>query len=455
MAGQADLDTCLDQARIGPFQILVIVLCGLMVGIDGFNTQVIGLAAPAIASAWHVPAAAFGSVFGLGLLGNAVGTVVIGSAGDRFGRKPVLLASILLFAVVSLLTPFTHSISSLVIIRVISGFGLGGALPGLIAITSDYSPKPVRAKVTALMYCSFPVGSVLGGVASAQMIPTLGWGSVFYLGSVLPLLLLPVFAAVVPESARFLALKGDKAGVAKVLARMNSDVEWSGAVSMASGPGRASVAGLFANGRALGTTLLWIALFLSLLLSVFMVSWVPLVARASHIDIKSAVLAVSAWNIGGILGAYLIGRFSARFGLIWTIGLAYAVGGVGVAAIGLSGQSGTILLLASFISGTFVIGAQMSIIGLAASFYDTSQRATGVGWSLGVGKLGSVVGPMIGGVMIGAGMSTVALFGIAGLVSFATALAVFALSVASKRVAPAPGAGRPLAGRIEVVDEAV
>ncbi len=306
--------------------------------------------------------------------------MAFGGAGDRFGRKPVLLAAILLFAGVSLLTPFTHTISALVIIRLISGFGLGGALPGLVAITSDYAPKAVRAKVTGLMYCSFPLGSVLAGVISAQMIPSWGWGSVFYIGSLIPLILLPVFALVVPESARFLALKGDKARVAKVLARVNADVEWNGVVS--SGAARASVAGLFANGRAPATTLLWIALFLSLLLSVFMVSWVPLVARGAGIDVKSAVLAVSAWNIGGILGAFLIGRLSARLGLVTTIGVAYAIGGAAVAVIGLSGQSGTVLLVASFIAGTFVIGAQMSIIGLAASLYDSSQRGTGVGWAL-------------------------------------------------------------------------
>jgi AAHS family 4-hydroxybenzoate transporter-like MFS transporter len=438
IAEQADLDTCLDRGRIGAFQVIVFMLCALMVMIDGFNTQVIGLVAPAIASAWHVAPAAFGAVFGLGLLGGTVGAVAIGGAGDRFGRKPVLLASILLFAGVSLLTPFTTSIPALVMVRLVSGLGLGGALPALVAITSDYAPKAARAKVTALVYCSFAVGSVLAGVVSAQMVPTLGWGSVFYVGSLFPLFLLPVFAAVVPESARFLALKGEKARVANIVSRLNADVEWNGTVSSGSEASRASVVGLFAQGRALGTSLLWTALFLSLLLSVFTVSWLPLVARGAGIDPKSAVLAVSAWNIGGMLGTYLIGRFSARLGLIGTTGLAYAVGAPSIALIGLAGQSGAILLAAAFVAGIFVIGAQMSVIGLAASFYDAGRRSTGVGWLLGVGKLGSVVGPLVGGVMIGAGMSMPALFAIAGLVSLGACLSALGLAPAFRRVVAAP-----------------
>jgi len=176
-------------------------------------------------------------------------------------------------------------------------------------------------------------------------------------------------------------------------------------------------------------------LFLSLLLSVFMVSWLPLVARGAGVDTKSAVLAVSAWNIGGILGCYLIGRYSTRLGLPGAIALAYGVGGPCVVLLGLAAKSAAMLLAAAFIAGMFVVGAQMCVIGLSASFYDPSRRSTGVGWALGAGKLGSVVGPLIGGVLIGAGMGMPAMFGIAGLVSLAACGAVLGLRPAAKRVA--------------------
>lgn len=200
---ETDLDSLIDAGRISRFQIMVITLCAVMVMIDGFDTQVIGMVAPAIAASWHVPPAAFGAVFGIGLFGGLLGALSLGDAGDRFGRKPVLIASILLFAVFSLLTPLASTIQSLTIVRFIAGFGMGGALPGLIAITSEYSPKAVRANVTALMYCGFPVGSILAGVVAAQMAPHFGWQSVFYVGGTLPLVLLPIFVWLVPESIRF------------------------------------------------------------------------------------------------------------------------------------------------------------------------------------------------------------------------------------------------------------
>ncbi len=192
-------------------------------------------------------------------------------------------------------------------------------------------------------------------------------------------------------------------------------------------------------------------LFLSLLLSVFMVSWLPLVARSAGVDVRSAVLAVSAWNLGGILGCYLIGRFSARLGLSRTVGLAYGLGAPCVVLLGLASQSGAILLAAAFVAGMFVVGAQMCVIGLSASFYDSYRVSTGVGWALGAGKLGSVVGPLIGGVLIGAGMSMPAMFGIAGMVSLVAALAVLGLGPASKGVPPA----RPASARADLADKAV
>jgi len=440
MAAKADLDEVIDSSRLGRFQLLVIALCALMVMIDGFDTQVIGMVAPAIAAAWHVAPAAFGPVFGVGLFGGLIGVVTLGSAGDRFGRKPVLVAAILVFATVSLLTPLTTSLPELMAVRFVAGFGLGGALPGLIAITSEYSPRAARANVTALMYCGFPLGSVLAGVVSAQMVPHLGWSSVFYVGSLVPLALLPVFVWVVPESVRFLAVRGDHARVAKVLARMGCNAIWNGKLAQAPPERRSPVARLFTDGRAIATAVLWTALFLSLLLTVFLVSWLPLVARAAGIDIRSSVLAVSALNLGGIVGCYVIGRLRNHFGPVKPIALAYGLGAVGIALLGQVGHSGLWLLVAALVAGLLTVGAQMCTIGLSATLYDTSLRATGIGWALGSGRVGAVVGPLLGGVLIAAGLSPQALFLVAGLVSLAAALTVFAMGSAATRVALSPGA---------------
>ena len=179
MSGIGGLDRALDSVKVTAFQSTIIGLCALMAMIDGMDTQAIGMVAPAISFDWHVPAAAFGPVFGSSLFSGLIGALVVGQAGDRFGRKPVLIFSVLVLALGSLATPFTHSISALLIVRLVTGFGLGGALPIIISITSEFSPKRLRLNIVALMYCGFPFGSVLGGVLAAQLIPRFGWASVF------------------------------------------------------------------------------------------------------------------------------------------------------------------------------------------------------------------------------------------------------------------------------------
>jgi AAHS family 4-hydroxybenzoate transporter-like MFS transporter len=430
------LDRALDSTRITAFQSTIIGLCALMAMIDGMDTQAIGLVAPAIASDWHVPAAAFGPVFGSSLFSGLIGALVVGQAGDRFGRKPVLLFSVLVLALGSLATPLTHSISDLLIVRLVTGFGLGGALPIIISITSEFSPKRLRLNIVALMYCGFPFGSVLGGMLAAQLIPRFGWASIFYIGGVVPFILLPAFAFIMPESISFLASNGKRDKVEALSKRLGLQVEDLSVVH--SNPeARATVRRLFAEGRAIGTLLLWATLFLSLLLTVFLVSWMPLVTHHAGLGIKSAVLGVAALNLGGIVGCFFIGWISRRFSSIVPIAVAYALGGAAVGLIGVAVQSGPILLLAvSFVAGILTVGSQMCAVALSASYYESALRSTGVGWALGIGRIGAIIGPVIGGILIAQHVSTPTLFLIAGAVSLGASAAVFGIARITRRRNP-------------------
>jgi AAHS family 4-hydroxybenzoate transporter-like MFS transporter len=433
------LDRALDSTKITPFQSAIIGLCALMAMIDGMDTQAIGLVAPAIASDWQVPAAAFGPVFGSSLFCGLIGALVAGQAGDRFGRKPVLIFSILMLTLGSLATPFTHSISALLIVRLVTGFGLGGALPIIISITSEFSPKRLRLNIVALMYCGFPFGSVLGGVLAAQLIPRFGWASIFYIGGVVPLILLPAFALIMPESISFLASNGKRDKVEALSKRLGLQVDDLGVVQSnpQGNPQRhATVRRLFSEDRALGTSLLWTTLFLSLLLTVFLVSWMPLVTHQAGLGIKSAVLGVAALNLGGIVGCFFIGWISKRFSSIVPIAVAYALGGAAVGLIGLVVQSGQMLLTVAFVAGILTVGSQMCAVALSASFYESALRSTGVGWALGIGRIGAVVGPVIGGVLIAQHVATPTLFLIAGAVSLGAGAAVFGIARITRRRNP-------------------
>jgi AAHS family 4-hydroxybenzoate transporter-like MFS transporter len=422
------LESIVDAVGLSPRQALIIVLCSLVVMVDGFNTQSIAFAAPAIVAAWHVPAASFGVVFAAGLLGSLIGALAFGVLADRLGRKPSLVAAVLLFAAVNLIAPFTTSVAALTVVRLVSGFGLGGALPITLSLTSEYAPVRMRTTLVALMFCGFPLGAVLGGVGSAKLIPALGWASVFYAGGLAPIALLPFVIGWIPESIRFLSVRQARGRIEQVLRRMHWLELWNGQLVSADTPVRSPVAGLFAEGRAAATLLLWVTLFLSLLLTYFLVNWIPLIARSAGYDMTTAVLGVAALNLGAIAGCLIIGRLADRYGrLTRLLGAAFVLGAVAIGLIGASGRSSLWLLAAAFLSGVCSLGAQMCTVVYCATFYDTALRSTGVGWAIGIGRIGSIVGPAMGGILIAAGVTAGTLFVLIGAMSVGSGVAVLAL----------------------------
>jgi AAHS family 4-hydroxybenzoate transporter-like MFS transporter len=422
--GSLDVESIIDSSPVCRFQVTVIVLCALIALLDGFDTQSIAFVAPEIIQAWRVDAGAFGPVFGAGLLGGMIGAMIFGMAGDRYGRKPTLLITVLLFAAGSLATPLAHSVAQLIVARIVTGFGLGGALPSFIALSAEYAPRRHRASLVALMFCGFPLGAVVGGIASAKLIPAYGWTSVFIAGGVIPLLLLPLLLVLLPESVRFLALRGDQAGIARILGRMRSTATWNGTVSAQTSEQRVPAAALFTDGRALGTCLLWATLFLTLLLTYFLVNWIPIITRQAGFPIQSAVLAVAMLNLGAVVGSILLGRLADRFGPAGVIAVAFTCGALAIAGIGQVGGSTSLLYASTFLAGFFSIAGQMCTVALCASFYETFLRSTGIGWSMGVGRIGAIVGPVLAGVLLASGVAAPLLFIVAGCTSLGAALTV-------------------------------
>jgi AAHS family 4-hydroxybenzoate transporter-like MFS transporter len=426
-----DVTEAIEQAPFGGFQLLILVLCAWIALLDGFDTQAIAYVAPVIAEQWGIAMSGFGPIFGVGLAGLTVGAFILSPAADRFGRKSIILLSVLLFGIFAVITSRATTLNELLIYRFLTGLGLGGAMPNIIALTSEYAPKRMRAILIAVMFCGFPLGSTIGGVISAPLISSFGWQSVFLLGGILPLVTLVALFIWLPESIRYLVARGvtDKS-VAQLLARLDPAIRQNAESRyVIHGPPAVGfpVTKLFQEGRAAMTTLLWVAFFMNLLVMYFLVNWMPSLLRASGLPLNVAILSTAVLNAGGVVGAIVLARFIDRADPYLVLGGAYSASALFIAAIAMGAGNIWTLMIATFLTGFGVVGAQIGMNALAAGLYPTSIRSTGVGWALGVGRIGSILGPVAGGILLSLGWNAQSVVLIAAVPALLAGLAVFAL----------------------------
>jgi MFS transporter, AAHS family, 4-hydroxybenzoate transporter len=426
-----DVVEFIDQEPVGGFQIKLLLTCAAVLFLDGFDTQAIGYVAPALAKEWGLTKAALGPVFSAGLFGLMIGALLFGPLADRIGRKKIIIFSTLAFGIGTLATAFIHDVNSLLTIRFLTGLGLGGAMPNVVAMTSEFNPRRRRATMVMIMFCGFSVGAALGGFLAAGLIPHFGWRSVFVVGGIVPLLLVPVLALRLPESVRFLVLTGRAPDqVAQLLGWINPKASLSAATRfVVHEPELAGipVLHLFRGGRTLATLLLWVVFFMSLLDLYFLSNWLPTVLNDLGASVSAAAAIGSMLQVGGIVGTFALGSIIDRFSFR-ALALVYFVAVFAVGAIGHVGYSAILVTLAIFVAGFCIVGGQIAANALAAAFYPTAVRATGVGWALGIGRIGSIVGPLVGGVLLSLKWSAADVFMTAAGAALCAALAAFSLS---------------------------
>jgi AAHS family 4-hydroxybenzoate transporter-like MFS transporter len=420
------IQSLIDQSRIGRFHIMMIVLCGACMIMDGFDVQAMGYVAPALLADWRIDKAALGPVFGAGLFGLLLGSLIFSVVADKVGRRPVLIASTLFFGLCMLVTPMADSIEALLAARFITGLGLGAVMPNAMALVGEYSPARKRVSIMMLISCGFTVGAVLGGLIAATMIPRWGWASVFYVGGAIPVAVAVVMLRFLPESIQLLVLKqapSDK--IARLVRRIDpraavdDDTRFASNESKQSG---APVAQLFREGRALGTVAIWTISFLNLIALYFLSNWLPTLAKLAGLSLETAVLVGTTLQVGGTLGTILMGQWIDRHGFKSILLPCFIVAAASIALIGHTTASIALLFLTVFVTGFAVVGGQPAINAMAASYYPTPLRTTGVGWCLGVGRIGSVIGPVIGGELIRLNWSQASLFHAIALPSVAIVL---------------------------------
>jgi AAHS family 4-hydroxybenzoate transporter-like MFS transporter len=439
--GGVDVVEFIDRQPVGGFQLKLLLTCAAVLFLDGFDTQAIGYVAPSLAKEWHLTKATLGPVFSAGLFGLMIGALLFGPLADRIGRRRIIIFSTLAFGLGTFATAFVQDVNSLLAIRFLTGLGLGGAMPNAIAMTSEFNPRRRRATMVMIMFCGFSVGAALGGLLAAALIPHYGWRSVFIVGGAVPLLLVPILAIRLPESVRFLVLTGrEPRRVAELLGLIGPDAGFTAATRfVVHEPELAGipVLHLFRSGRTLATVLLWVVFFMSLLDLYFLANWLPTVLNDLGASVSAAALIGSMLQVGGIVGSFALGSIIDRFSFR-ALALVYFIAVFAVGAIGQVGHSAILVTLAIFVAGFCVVGGQIAANALAAGYYPTAVRATGVGWALGIGRVGSIIGPLVGGILLSMKWSAAEVFVTAAGAALCAALAALFLS----RIAGMGGSGR-------------
>ena len=428
--GLAAFRAAIDAAPISKFQIRLVLLTVLVIISDGFDTQAIGYVAPALAQTWHIKVALFGPVFSAGTLGLAIGSILFPTIADHIGTRRVLLFCTAFYALLTLATVWVSSLEMLLVVRFLSGLGLGGAMPIGIALVSEYSPTRLRTTMLSSVVCGFALGGAIGGFVASAVIGPWGWQAVFVVGAVVPLVLLPVIARMLPESLPRL-MKSPPPHTALLAVTQRIVPHWRPAnldlQREAREKPKFSVLLLFASGYAIPTIFIWLAYFSNLLLLYFLASWLPSMIHSSGMSMAVASLTTGFYQFGGVFGglilAYTCDKLRAQIVLAGT----FAIAAVFVFLIGTSGNDAAMLAVSVAGAGFCVIGGQNAMNGFVGAFYPAAARATGSGWAVGIGRIGSIVGPLLGGALIAQGYSGGSIFRLCAIPAVIAMLAILAV----------------------------
>jgi AAHS family 4-hydroxybenzoate transporter-like MFS transporter len=427
-------EAALENQRIGGLQLRVVALCTLVQICDGYDLNAVAWAVPSLIKAWHLPPPMFTAAFLWSSIGILVGALSAGPIGDRFGRRPLLLTSLTIFGIASLLSATAGSIGMLSLWRFFTGIGIGGGFSGAAALTGDYAPHRLRATMIMISFTGAPLGGFVGGQIVALLLAHYEWPVIFLLGGIFPLILVLALAVWLPESPRFLARRQDLSpGHAAVLRRLDIAPQ-AGPVDVAQGN---PVGMLFSHGYALQTILLWIIYFCSLLNLFLFAYWMPTVLNLIGMSPPQAVFASSLRDFGAIFAVLYLGLAIDRIGPERTLALHYAAGAVFIAVIALVALPYAMLLIMTFLAGTTIIGSQTGANGTCGKLYPARMRTSGLGWALGVGRLGGIAAPVLGGYLLSLGMAPTHIFLSACLFALIAAAATALLAFRGSRVSVA------------------
>ena len=415
-AGTLDTDALINQRKIGALQWLVGFLGGCALLVEGFDTSVIGYIAPQITRMWHVPASTLGTILTADMVGLLLGYLFVSPLSARFGHKRMVVICTAAFGALTFLTITSTSVPMLIGFRFLTGIGVGGAMPSAVALVGEYFPERVRSTSITLMYIGFSLGQIAAGVVSNMLLDAFGWQSVLAFGGGGTLLLSALFLFALPESLEYLINRGgDVARAGGILRRLAPEVTVSPATRLMAGKQdlrKVTVGQLLENGRALGTAFIWAGMFMNLMIYFFLQKWLTSLLVMVGLPQATAITATTVGLAGGIVAAFILGPLMDRFGPYIVVSGLFVVSALSVVVMAqaLASPVPLVIIGVSLLVGFCLSGGQKANNALSVYFYPTALRGTGLGWALGIGRIGGVLGPAIAGPLLDAGWSPADLF---------------------------------------------
>lgn len=404
----------IDQGPMSRFQWIAVAICIMLNALDGFDVLVMAFTATSVAAEWKLNGAQLGLLFSAGLVGMAAGSVLLAPMADRQGRQPVTLLCLVIISVGMIASGFTRSHYELAVMRAITGLGIGGILASVTVIVVEYSSVKWRSTNIALYTAGYPLGATVGGLIAAWLLSHYGWRSVFIAGGLVTAAMIPVVLWRLPESVDFLVARRP----ARALEKLNRLLHRMGHAQLSQLPVRVSdhvgqgnvVAGLFKDGLARQTLLLWASYFLLMFSVYFALSWTPKLLVAAGLSANQGITGGVLMNLGGIVGTIVFGALAVRVKLPRLTASCLLLTAVCMAAFAVA--SGTLVpaFVAAFCIGLFIFSSMAGLYGVAPAVYPVAVRTTGVGYAIGVGRLGAIVAPMTAGVLLDGGWQPPSLY---------------------------------------------
>ncbi len=418
---------------MGRFQWLAVAICVMLVMLDGFDVLVMAFTASSISAEWHLTGAQLGVLFSAGLFGMAGGSLCLAPLADRFGRQAIILVCLGLITVGMLLSAFAQSSLELGILRALTGVGIGGMLASVSVITAEYSSSKWRSTCVAFQATGYPIGATLGGMVAAVLLVHSGWRSVFIFGAICTALMVPAVLLWLPESVDFLLAKQPRGALDK----LNKLLRKMGRPALASLPAKpVKVVGdgttggfgaLFAPGMLRSTLLVWSGFFLLMFTFYFALSWTPKLLVAAGLSAQQGITGGVLMNLGGIVGGTLFGLLAARLELGRLTAASLCLTALAMAAFGYATGALGLAFVAAFGIGVFIFGGMAGLYSFAPIIYPAAVRSTGMGWAIGIGRLGAILAPLTAGLLLDNGWTPPQLYYVFALPLLLAVVAVLAI----------------------------